>query len=658
MPQRKKLERMALLGLVIQLVFVAIYFALYSQSDQSPAVLAQLWFVVPGVAVWLVVLLHGRQRRLAREESEEMEKLQKARLSEEIFEEQELDEMRAHTALKIFEKYVAPVFSVILAVFLGVLAYINLAGLWGTGVEVAASNPLGVVVGAAVVSFFGFLFGKYVVGLAHGRQLRLLRAGGSYMMGNVLGSLIVLVAMSMVHFGVMWLEVVAAYVIPLIMGLISVEIVVNQILEFYRPRVPGQESRPAYDSRLLNLVAEPGDILETVAATLDYQFGFKISETWFYRFMERAIVPLICIQLALLWLLSCIVVVDRGEGAFIERFGSPLVQEKDAQEGLQATLYRPGYHLKLPWPIDAVRRVSADRVFATQIGKEPVAEDLRRRPEERDASTMTDEDVILWQELHVMDPSVMEEVAFLVPSVVDIEDEIGAPSLNIARLEGDVHFRIKRDQEGRVDPEAAFKYHYGYTDPQRIVKDVAYRTLCRIAASQNFLRWIHRDRGKVSREFERRMQVSLDNRDMGVELVYAGIPAVHPPAETADAYESVISAYEKEQTMISEAEKDAVQRVGKARGRSAEVVAEAEGYRYRLEKVSEAEKDRFDIQLDAYLRAPEVYRYRKYFTAVEDVLGGHKLLIVPINEKEVNIIDMQEKRGTDLLDIGMEEALQ
>lgn len=662
MPQRKKVENIALIGLVAQLVFLGISFALYSTSEGSPAVLAEVWFLVPGVLVWLTVLLHGRQRRLAQVEREEMEELKKARISEEIFEEQELDRMRAHTGLKIFERYLVPAFSIILAGGLGFLSFLNIRGMVLLEGMEPAHNPLAVVAGMAVITFFGFLLGKYAVGLAHSRELRLLRAGGSYLMGNVVGSLILLLSMSMVHFGIEWLELVAAYAIPVVMGLVAVEILLNLILEIYRPRVPGQEKRPAYDSRLLNLVAEPGDILQTVAATLDYQFGFKISETWFYRFMERAIVPIICVQLLLLWLLSGIVVVERGEGVFIERFGQPLITEADEAKGLKATLYKPGYHLKYPWPVDRVRRLPVGKIYSREVGKVPVTkEDQFAPPEGEEVQPMTDENIILWKEVHVKDPQKTKEANFLVPSVVEVgdeaEEEIGGPALNVARLMAHVHFRVKHIG-GEVDPGAAYRFYYGHRDPAQIIEDVAYRTMCRIAASQNFLRWIHVDRGVVSREFERQLQASLDTYEMGVEVVYAGIPAVHPPAETADAYESVISAYEEQQRMIYQAGTEAVKVLEDARGEAAQKLAASGGYSYRLRVVSEAERDRFEVQQEAFAKAPNVYRYRKYFSAIEQVLQGHRLFIVPISEKEVNIIDTQEKLGTDILDIDMEESLR
>jgi len=657
MPQRKRLETVALVGLVLQLVFIALCYALSSRSG-SLAVRAELWFLAPGALVWLVVMLHGRQRRLAQQEREEMEELRRKRMSEELFEEQELDRMRAHTGLVIFERYLAPAFSVLLSGLLFYLCYRNISHLVRLEELPPVREPLVVVMGMSVITFFGFLLGKYSVGLARSAELRLLRAAGAYLMGNVIGSLALVLAMALAHFGVMWLERAAAYAIPALMGLAGAEIVLNQILDIYRPRIPGQERRPAYDSRLLGLFAEPGDVVKTVAATLDYQFGFKISETWFYRFMAKAIVPLILAQLFALWMLSCVVIVDNGEIAFIERFGRPRLTPSDAQRGLRASVFGPGYHLKAPWPVEVARKVPADRIYQVEVGKLLYKKGYKPSPSEIMSRGLlpTDENVILWRELHVK-PSEGREADFLVPSVAQVQ-EVEAPALNIARVAANVHFRIKHKADGTVDEAAAYDFYYRHSDPARLVEDIGFRIMCRLAASRNFLRWIHVDRPQVSARFRQMLQQALDSEEvrLGAEVVYAGIPSVHPPAVTAAAFEGVINAYEEKQKTVLEAQKEAVAMVNEARGKAAQVLSEAESYGYRLRKVSEAEAHRFGVRLAAYRTAPEVYRYRKYFSALEQALQGHKLLLVPDLKDEVQIIDLQHKVSSDILNIDLEAA--
>ncbi len=118
------------------------------------------------------------------------------------------------------------------------------------------------------------------------------------------------------------------------------------MLDIYRPRLKDQYSRAAFDSRLLGVINEPGGIFRTAATAIDYQFGFKVSQTWFYKLLEKAIVPLILFAGAAVYLLSCIVVVAPNEEAIIEHFGNPRDQAGKVR------LIGPGLTFKRPWPVD------------------------------------------------------------------------------------------------------------------------------------------------------------------------------------------------------------------------------------------------------------------------------------------------------------------
>jgi len=671
MPTRKKTETTALVGLVVQLICVGVTWLLFLRTGAEPwtrslAVLAQTWFFAPGVLMWVVVFLHSRQRRLAAEEREEMEELRRARLSEELFEEQELDRMRAHNALLIFERFLVPALSII---FSGVLIYLACRSIWiAYAVErmPTVTEPIVVAIGTAFLAFLGFLVGRYAVGLAQNAEMRLLRAAGAYLLGNVLGSLILAFAMAMVHFGLTWPEVGAAFVIPGIMGLVGMEIILNLILDIYRPRVPGQEARPPYDSRLLGLIAEPGSMVKTLATTLDYQFGFKVSETWFYRFMARAIIPLLFIQITCLWLLSCLVVVDPHEVAFIERFGSPRLSAGDAARGLEASVFRPGYYLKLPWPFEVARRVPARRIFSMEIGKILYEEGEMPASSSKNIMWVGDPDTILWSEYHV-DPKKGFEANFLVPSGGGLEAG-EAPATNIARVEAYVCFRVKtKVGSDEVDEQAAYDFYYRHAEQwdqaqgqvstvPRLVEDLSYGVMCRLAASQDFIRWVNVEREEVSRQFVQMLQEELDDHKAGVEVVYAGIPSVHPPAEVADGFEQVIKAYQEMETTVLEAQRDAIVTVNQAKGNAAVLVNEAEGYSVALAKLAGPAAARFQVQLDAYRKAPRVYRYRRYLSALEDVLKGHRLIVVPVSQKEVQIIDLEPKLRPGIGGIDIQET--
>ncbi|MDP6438351.1 MAG: SPFH domain-containing protein, partial [Candidatus Brocadiia bacterium] len=491
-------------------------------------------------------------------------------------------------------------------------------------------DPLVGVGGLAGVAFFGLLVGKYCVALAHSARFRLLRASGSFMLGNAASSFLVVCSLVMVQFGVGWLEVAMAFVLPGLMGLIAVEIVLNMVLDIYRPRVPGQEVRPHYDSRLLGLIAAPGSMVKTIASTLDYQFGFKVSETWFYRFMGRAIIPLFLVQIIALWLLSCMVIVNPDEIAFIEQFGKPILTKADAERELQATIYPSGVRFKAPWPIQTARKVPAYRLLRKEIGKIRYGRGERSGHLPQGVMEMSDPDYVLWDEVHI-DPKIGFEVSFLSPGSVEAGAGTDTPPVNIAFLEAQVHYRVKRTPDGRgVDEKAAYRFYYGHRDPELLLETLAYAVVTRLAARQNFLEWMNVKREEISKQFRDDLQNELDERGMGLEIVYAGIPVVHPPPETARAFEGVGSAYQEMEKLKHIGRGQAARIVGEARGEAAQTLSAASVFGIRLSKVAGAEAERFAIQAQTYRLGHRVYLHRLYLRALEDILRGHRVYVLPV----------------------------
>jgi len=92
---------------------------------------------------------------------------------------------------------------------------------------------------------------------------------------------------------------------------VGIETVLNLILEIYRPRVRGKAGRPLYESRLVGLLGQPEGLITTAAEALDYQFGFKVSETWFYRTLrERVLAMFIGLQILALVLSTMVTIIE------------------------------------------------------------------------------------------------------------------------------------------------------------------------------------------------------------------------------------------------------------------------------------------------------------------------------------------------------------
>jgi len=150
-----------------------------------------------------------------------------------------------------------------------------------------------------------------------------------------------------------------AHALCILLGLVALETLVQLVLEVYRPRVKGKVERPLYESRLVGLLGQPEGLVTTAAQALDYQFGFKVSETWFYRFFEQALGWLILLQVGVLLLSTCVVFIEAGEQGLLEHFGARV--ESRSPLG-------PGAHFTWPWPIDQVYRYRTDQIQTFYVG--------------------------------------------------------------------------------------------------------------------------------------------------------------------------------------------------------------------------------------------------------------------------------------------------
>jgi hypothetical protein len=206
-------------------------------------------------------------------------------------------------------------------------------------------------------AFVGFAFSQYVIGLSLVPRCRNLRPAGAYLLSNSFVLSVCALGLWLGRAEVPVPERILAHALPVLVILIGLEYLTNFLLDFFRPRLPGQVLRPAYDSRLFGLFAQPGSLWNAIAETLDYQFGFRVSKTWFYSFVARLILPLMAFQLVSAILLTCVVVVDFDEVVIVERFGKPA-----------ENVLKPGLHLKLPWPVEQAYPVPAGRTQRVFIG--------------------------------------------------------------------------------------------------------------------------------------------------------------------------------------------------------------------------------------------------------------------------------------------------
>ena len=356
-------------GLLLQLVAFAGLLAL-AMATKSAAVYQLAWFLLGGVPLWFVALLVFRQRELAALEALDLEELRREKQAtgggEALFGAEAAGGLGfrvAEARLRWMQRWLVPGFGVATALYLAVMGVVLWRGLavakvvaglelpglriGGEGWPALEKVPIALVV-LAIIMLGTFLFSRYTSGMGRVKDWQLLRGCGSYMLGNALVLMVLLVCLGVQQYaGAATWEQTLAYVIPVLMVVLAVETFINFVLDIYRPRTPGVEPRACFDSRLLGLLAEPGGIASSIAEAINYQFGFQVSQTWFYQLLQRTFVPLAATGALALWLLTCVVIVQPYEHVIIERWGRQLNAKSPLTPGIhcQAALAdrpRPG----------------------------------------------------------------------------------------------------------------------------------------------------------------------------------------------------------------------------------------------------------------------------------------------------------------------------
>ena len=442
-------------GLVNLLTLLGVAVAAFFVGRMGFSLTGQMAAFFTGIGA-LIALVGWFQMRL--EDREQIEKLEfdelnRAKGSSTLFQTQDAEGFAARRAREQFQKWAVPVFTILLAVVEGVLAYLWWKGLSKPENVVPLKQPM------VTMSLFGlfflilFLIGRFSTALARMEEGRLLRPGSSFALLGAYASLVAAAAVAGALLDVPVLDLIVAKVLTVFLMLVSVETVINLVFELYRPRLKGRVTRPLYESRLVGLVAHPEDVFSTASHALDYQFGFKVSETWFYQFFRRALVWLILLQVGVLLASTCVVFIEPGERGLLERWGR-LVESRGELE--------PGAHLTLPWPVDRVKRFRTEQLQTFLVGSQPDTNQLQSR-------------TVLWTVQHA------QEELLLVGSQRQDSAQIGddadqrTPPVSVLTVSFPVHFEISD----------LIAWAYNYENPAKLLEDITTRRVVLYLASSD-----------------------------------------------------------------------------------------------------------------------------------------------------------------------------
>lgn len=521
------------------------------------------------------------------------------------------------------QKWGLPIFSLLLVIFQCGLGYLlwrkfGEGGEWQTNVRTLGLSVFG---GMMLITF---LIGKYMAGLAKGDAEKWLRYGASQ-----------LIWISVICFftsgiiiadwaGFSGWEKYLTKVLIIVLWVISLEIAIGLVFEIYRPRKEGEGIRFLFESRLLSFLSHPGGVFATVAQAVDYQFGFKVSETWFYKYLEKAVGWIILIQVLLYWGSTGIIIIDPNEQVIVERWG----KTREADSGVVGS----GFHFKFPWPIEKTYRYDTKLIRRLVLG--PVISEEQEKSRTR-----------LWTQ----NIGVMQDL-FLVASSdnlaqSDSESNTTVP-VNLLSVRIPIQYRITDVTKWALD----------HSDPEDLLRNISQREIFSYFVSEDFDDLLIKGKLTASKSLKSLIQEQCDSRGLGIEIIHLSLHEVQPPPVVAGEFEEVIGAIQTKEKFILDAQTYAAGLIPLAKAEAGQLLNQAEGRKLAMISEAQGRSAAFVNRLKAYKEAPDVYAKRTHMQALSEALSGaRKYLVLTTNRNDSLEINFEKSIDQALLNLNLDK---
>ncbi|PYT19999.1 MAG: hypothetical protein DMG57_43580 [Acidobacteria bacterium] len=266
--------------------------------------------------------------------------------------------------------------------------------------------------------------------------------------------------------------------------------------------------------------------------------------------------------------------------------------------GKKVLPYRgPGLHYKLPWPVETLTRIQAQRVRVVEIG-------FRTNASSEGAEPAAYE----WSVQHRAGrfQRVPEEALML------------TGDQNMIELNAMVHYSPVRPDD----------FLLRQLDGDTTVRVSAESVIQSIVTGESLDDVLTVGRRAIESRAERDLQQRLDRDGAGVKILRVKLEDVHPSLEVVDAFREVAGAFEEKNRMMNEAEGYRNEHLALARGSAQALIRNASAY--RLGRVNRAGGDaaRFSAVEASFRSAPQATESRLYLETMEEVLPGKKKIII------------------------------
>jgi len=275
----------------------------------------------------------------------------------------------------------------------------------------------------------------------------------------------------------------------------------------------------------------------------------------------------IFLLILLIWLATGFYMVDSGSKGVVQRFG------KMADETTE-----PGPRWHLPYPIEKVTVVNMEQVRRLEVG-------YRTNGDGGSGKTKQPHEALMLT-----------------------EDE------NIIDLQFAVQYNLKNAKD----------YLFNNRSTDGAVMSAAESAIREVVGKNKLDDLLQKGLADTSE----RMQAILDHYKTGVHIISVSLQSAQPPEQVQEAFEDVNRANQDNQRQVNEGQAYANDVIPKSRGKASRLLAEAAGYKLKIESEARGNASRFEQILAQYNNAPEVTRQRLYLDAQEQILSSVSKVVI------------------------------
>ena len=197
---------------------------------------------------------------------------------------------------------------------------------------------------------------------------------------------------------------------------------------------------------------------------------------------------------------------------------------------------------------------------------------------------------------------------------------------NIVEIGAAVQYRI-RD---------AKNYLFQANQPEEVLRDIVISAIREVVGSNTVDDILIDKRGEWPQEAKQIIDKTLEQYNLGFEIVAFELQDARAPVEVQDAFEDAVRAREDEERLGLEAEAYARERIPVARGEAQRHLQAAQAYKAETLARAAADSSRFNNLLAAYRENPEVMRERLYLDTLAGIYAhSNKVLVDADNARPI-----------------------